>query len=66
MPKPFASIFFFFLFASVTAQGYKITLHTPNYKTGVAYLTYYSGANINIADSAQVNEKGVAVFKNDK
>ena len=66
MPKPFASIFFLFLIASVTAQGYRITLHTPNYKTGLTYLTYYYGANIYIADSALVNEKGVAVFKNDK
>jgi hypothetical protein len=66
MPKPFAVIFSLFLFAGVTAQGYKVTLHTPNYKAGLTYLTYYYGANINIADSGLINEKGIAVFKNDK
>ncbi|CAN5315833.1 hypothetical protein BH09BAC2_BH09BAC2_06180 [soil metagenome] len=48
------------------AQGYKITLQTPNYKTGWAYLTYYFGKNINIQDSAFVNKAGIAVFKGDK
>lgn len=43
---------------------YQVTLHTPNYKSGLAYLTYYYGKNLNIQDSALVNTKGTAVFKN--
>ncbi|MDQ6902660.1 MAG: DUF4369 domain-containing protein, partial [Bacteroidota bacterium] len=52
---------------SLFAQGYKITLQTPNYTSGIAYLTYYYGKNINVEDSAVVNNKGIAVFqKKDK
>ncbi len=50
-----------------SAQGYKVTLQTPNYTDGLAYLTYYYGKNINVEDSAVVNSKGVTVFqKNEK
>jgi peroxiredoxin len=49
------------------AQGFKVTLQTPNYTNGLAYLTYYYGKNINIEDSAIISDKGVAVFeKNEK
>ena len=42
-------------------------MQTPNYNSGIAYLTYYYGKNINVEDSAVVNNKGVAVFqKNEK
>jgi len=44
------------------AQGFKVTLQTPNYTNGLAYLTYYYGKNINIEDSAIISDKGVAVF----
>ncbi len=46
--------------------GYKITLETPSYKSGIAYLTYHWGKNLNIQDSAAVSNTGVAVFKGDK
>jgi thiol-disulfide isomerase/thioredoxin len=52
-----------FFIATVKSQGYRVTFQTPNFKSGLAYLTYYYGANINIEDSAIVNEKGIAVFK---
>ncbi len=56
-----------FCFAGmVKSQGYQVTLETPNFKNGLAYLTYYYGANINIEDSALINNKGVAVFKENK
>jgi thiol-disulfide isomerase/thioredoxin len=53
------------VFTSVVtvAQGYKVTLHAPDYKEGIAYLTYHYGKNMNIEDSAAVNNKGVAVFQ---
>ena len=52
-----------FFVVVVKAQGYKVTLRTPNFKSGLAYLTYYYGANINIEDSAFLNDEGIAVFK---
>jgi hypothetical protein len=59
-------LFSFFLvlavFFNTNAQGYKVTLQTPDYKIGIAYLTYYYGKNMNVQDSAVVNSHGVAVF----
>jgi thiol-disulfide isomerase/thioredoxin len=45
------------------AQGYQITLQSPQYKSGIAYFTYYMGSNLNIADSAAVSNTGMAIFK---
>lgn len=59
-------IFFYMLFlttSGVFAQGYQVTLQIPQYKHGIAYLTYYMGGNLNIADSAAVSNNGTAVFK---
>lgn len=62
-----SALFCFFLATTSPAQGYKVTLQTPNYTDGLAYLTYYYGKNINIEDSAIVNSKGFTVFqKNEK
>ena len=55
--------FFISIPVSLLAQGYKVTLQTPDYNSGIAYLTYYYGKNINIEDSAVVNSNGVAVFQ---
>ena len=59
---------FFILLSGVTseAQGYKVTLHTPNYKSGIAFLTYHWGKNLNVEDSAALNNVGTAVFKGAK
>jgi thiol-disulfide isomerase/thioredoxin len=48
------------------SQGYKVTLQTSSYDSGMAYLTYHMGKNLNIADSGIVNSKGVVVFKGEK
>ncbi len=53
----------FSLLPYADAQGYKVTLKAPQYKSGLAYLTYYYGKNMNVQDSAIVNSKGVAVFQ---
>jgi hypothetical protein len=58
---------FFLVFASLAsaslyAQGYKISLKTPQIKSGIAYLTYYMGSNLNIADSAAVPYTGITTF----
>jgi hypothetical protein len=63
----FTVTIFLAAFSISNAQGYKVTLQTPDYNSGIAYLTYYYGKNINIEDSAVVNNKGVVIFqKNDK
>lgn len=54
---------FLFSVTALVAQGYKVSLHTTSFKDGIAYLTYYFGKNMNIADSAVINNKGVAVFQ---
>ena len=45
-----------------TAQGYSITLNAPGYQTGIVYLAYHMGKNLNAADSAAINNKGTAFF----
>jgi hypothetical protein len=45
------------------AQGYSITLRAPQYKSGIAYLTYRMGRNLNVADSAAMSNRGIALFK---
>lgn len=59
----FSFLLFSFAFTIADAQGYKVTLEAPQYKSGVAYLTYYYGKNMNVQDSAAVNSKGHAVFQ---
>ena len=63
----FSAAVFIALSSTCFAQGFKVTLHTPNYTDGIAYLTYYYGKNINIEDSTVINSNGVAIFqKNEK
>lgn len=50
----------------VFAQGYKVTLQTPNFKSGIAFLTYHWGKSLNVYDSAAVSTQGTAVFKGTK
>ncbi len=59
----FSLILFLALFSTSIAQGFKVTLQASQYKDGLAYLTYYYGKNINIEDSALINEKGIALFE---
>ncbi|MEO6548886.1 MAG: redoxin domain-containing protein [Ferruginibacter sp.] len=47
---------------SATAQNFKVTLQAPQYKSGIAYLTYHMGKNLNVEDSAGVSSSGVAIF----
>jgi peroxiredoxin len=61
--KKLSLLFTVILFAGILPAQYKVTLQTPNYKSGFAYLTYYFGKNMSIQDSALVNSKGIAVFQ---
>lgn len=51
---------------AVRAQGFQVTLKAPQVRSGIAYLTYYMGPNLNIADSAAANNTGITIFKGDK
>jgi thiol-disulfide isomerase/thioredoxin len=55
-------LFSFFVFTA-GAQSFKITLQAPGYTNGIAYLTYHSGKNLNVEDSAAVNTKSTAIFE---
>ena len=62
--KKYIIFFIATLVATATfAQGYKVTLKAPGFKSGIAYLTYYMGENLNVSDSAAVSNTGIAVFK---
>jgi hypothetical protein len=61
--KRFFSLLAFILIAYAAKSQHQVTLQTPNYTSGLAYLTYYYGKNLSIQDSALINGKGVAVFK---
>ena len=63
--------FILFLFVAVACncsfgQGYQVTLQAPQFKSGIVYLTYYMGPNLNIADSAAMSNTGMAIFKGPK
>jgi peroxiredoxin len=51
-----------FIFLKAESQSYKITLQATNFTSGIAYLTYHMGKNLDAEDSAAVNSKGIAVF----
>lgn len=61
----FSIVFIFMCFAGSYAQEYSVTLSAPQYKDGIAYLTYYYGKNMNIADSAAISN-GAATFSSKK
>ena len=63
MKKTILSAGLLFALLSVNAQGYQVTLQCPQFKTGIAYLTYYMGKPLNVLDSAAVGSNGMAVFK---
>lgn len=66
MKKIFTTISCLFFIHSLFAQGYKVTVEMPQFDSGIAYLTFHMGKNLNIADSGVVNPKGVVVFKGTK
>ena len=47
---------------NINAQGYRINLQS-NYRSGIAYITYYMGTDYLLQDSAAVSNTGLAVFK---
>lgn len=61
-------LFAAFLISSqlLNAQSYQVTLQAPQYKSGIAYLTYHMGKNFNVEDSAVVRRTGTAIFKGNK
>ncbi len=63
MMKRVLNFFILFLITCCAKSQYQVTLQTPSYKSGLAYLTYYYGKNLSVQDSALVNNKGIAIFK---
>ena len=51
------------MIANAEAQNFTLDLKAPQYHTGIAYLTYYYGKNMNVEDSAAVSNDGTAVFQ---
>ena len=47
---------------NANAQSFKVSLQAPQYKSGIAYLTYHWGKNLNVEDSAAVTNTGTATF----
>ena len=61
--KQFLTLFIAAILGKVAiGQNFTVTLKAPQYKAGIAYLTYHMGKNLNVEDSAGVNSAGVAVF----
>ncbi len=46
-------------------QSFQVSLQS-NYQGGIAYLTYHSGANLNVEDSAAISKTGLAIFKGNR
>ena len=63
MKRIFLPLAFCFWVMAAGAQSFKVTLQAPGFNSGIAYLTYHSGKNFNIEDSAAVNTKGIAIFE---
>ena len=62
----FSLVLFQIIYAASYSQGYKITLQAADYKSGLAYLTYYYGKNLNVQDSSIINPKGIAIYQGNK
>ena len=50
------------LFTQLSAQKFKVTLNAPQFKSGIAYLTFANGNNFSVEDSAAFS-RGIAIFK---
>ena len=47
-------------------SAFMITLNTPVYKSGIVYLCYHLGKNLNIEDSTEMSNEGIAIFKGNR
>ena len=47
-------------------SSFRVRLTTPSYKEGLAYLCYHFGKNLNIEDSAYIDDKGEATFSGNR
>jgi len=63
MRRTFTLLLLLLLVQQSWSQGYHVTLQTPSYRAGIAYLTFHMGKNLNVADSAAISNTGTAIFK---
>jgi len=52
--------------SQTSGESFTVTLKTPSYKSGLTYLCYHMGKNLNIEDSTYINQQGIAIFKGDR
>ena len=52
--------------ATSSDSSFTVTLKTPSYKAGIAFLCYHMGKNLDIEDSAAVSNQGIAIFKGNR
>lgn len=62
MKKIFSAALAILCFVATQAQGYKITVHCHDYKSGLAYLGYHLGKSLNAQDSGTVGDNGTVIF----
>lgn len=53
-------------FLVANAQEFSVSLQAPQFNSGIAYLTYYYGKNMNVVDSGAFDPKGTTIFQGDK
>lgn len=61
--KFFISSIAVFLFTGVNAQKFTLDLKAPQFHSGITYLTYYYGKNMNVVDSTAIDSNGSAKFQ---
>ncbi len=60
------AVFFIFCLQSTYSQKFTVTVRSPQFQSGIAYLTYYYGKNMNVADSGAFDTNGSVIFQGDK
>ncbi|HMG82814.1 MAG TPA: thioredoxin-like domain-containing protein [Ferruginibacter sp.] len=66
MKKIFSAVIAILCFITVHAQGYTITVHTHDYKSGLVYLAYHYGKSLDAQDSGTFDKNGTIVFSDNK
>lgn len=65
MKKTLLTLVAAYLTSTLPAQKYQVNLQS-NLQSGIVYLTYHLGNNLNVEDSAAVNRSGYVSFKGNK
>lgn len=66
MKIAFTALLSFCICAMAAAQDFSVKLLAPQYTSGIAYLTYYYGKNMNVVDSGAFASNGTVIFQGEK